>query len=163
MEKCKKMSEKMILKTMRDNIRSMKKAGLNTESLSKKEQNALRQKLISMSTLTYCNPGCKGTMFSDDPQWFTHMKKEYQKKVNNKEMTAKDAKQVLSSIHDMRNNLVKGSKSTLLNKNSFYRNIKPFDLSFLTGKKTKKSMSPATYKKTMKSRGALSACSMAYF
>jgi hypothetical protein len=69
-----------------------------------------------MSILTYCNPGCKGTMFSDDPQWMTHMKKEYQKKVNNKEMTAKNAKQLLSSIRNMRNNLVKGSNSTLLNK-----------------------------------------------
>ncbi len=153
----------MILKTMRDNIRAMKKAGLNTASLSKKEQNTQKQKLISMSTLTYCNPGCKGTMFSDDPQWMSHMKKEFQKKINNKEMTAKNAKQMLSLTANMRNKLVKESGSTLLNKNSFYRNIKSLDLSFLTGKKTKKKMSPSAYKKTLKSKGALSACTMAYF
>jgi hypothetical protein len=157
MEKCKKMSEKMMLNTYRDKISKF------TGSLSKKKEKELKQKMVSNGILTYCNPGCKGTIFSDDPQWFTYVKKEFQKKVNNKELTAKDVKQLLPTLHNMRNNLVKGSNSTILNKNSFYRKIQSMD-NFITGKssKTKKKISPAMYKKTLKSKGALSACSMGY-
>ena len=134
-----------------------------TRSLSKKEEKNFKQKLISGNILIYCNPGCKGTIVSDDPQWMTHIKKEIQKKVNSKELKAKNVKHVLSLVATMRKPLVKESGSTLLNKNSFYRKMRPFNQSFLTGKKTKKNMSPAMYKKTMKSRGALSGCVQAYF
>lgn len=160
MEKCKKMSEKKILKDFRDMRRTFKKAGLTglTASLSKKEEKAQKENLISMSLLAYCNPGCKGTIYSDDPKWLTHLKKEYQKKVNNKELTSKNAKEALSVVSDYRKTLVKEAGSTLLNKNSFYRKIRQGNLFHFTSKNTKKVQSPASYKKTMKSRGALSGC-----
>lgn len=162
MEKCKKMSEKKTLKDFRDMRRTFKKAG-QLASLSKKEEKAQKEKLISMSLLVYCNPGCKGTIYSDDPKWLTHLKKEYQKKVNNKELTSKNAKGALSVVSDYRKTLVKEAGSTLLNKNSFYRKIRQGNLFPFTSKNTKKVQSPASYKKTMKSRGALSGCYDTFF
>ena len=150
------MSEKKILQEWSNMRRTVKKAGLNTTLVSKKEENAQRQKLFAMSRLTYCNPGCKGTIYSDDPQWVTHLKKEYQKKVDNKEMKSKNAKNLLTFLHVHRKTLVKESGSTLLDKNSFYRKIRPAGLFPFTSKK--KEFSPSNYKKTMKSRGALSLC-----
>ena len=158
------MCEKGVDKSRRNINRTIKKSGI-TATLSKKEKNDLRQRAVSRCMLTDCNPGCKGTIYSDDPQWMTHVKKEYEK-----EMSLKNAKQSLFFARKTRKGLVKESGSTLLNQDSFYRKMKPYDHSMLRGLFTpeqqkklnsrpkKKKMSPDTYKQKKKSQGALSGC-----
>jgi hypothetical protein len=110
--------------------------------------------------LTDCNPGCKGTIYNDDPQWMSRLKREYQK-----EMTPKNVKQSLFFARKTRKDLIKESGSTLLNQDSFYRMMKPFDHSMVPGLFTskKKKMSPTTYKQKKKSKGALSGCQHIFY
>jgi hypothetical protein len=159
MEKCRKMCEKGVDKRSRNSNRTLKKSGL-TATLSKKEKNDLRQRAVSRCMLTDCNPGCKGTIYNDDPQWMSRLKKKYQK-----EMTPKNVKQSLFFARKTRKDLIKESGSTLLNQDSFYRMMKPFDHSMVPGLFTskKKKMSPATYKQKKKSKGALSGCQHIFY
>ena len=169
MEKCRKMCEKGVDKRSRNINRTIKKSGF-TATLSKKEKNDLRQRAVSRCMVTDCNPGCKGTIYSDDPQWINGVKKEYQK-----EMSPKNVKQSLFFARKTRKDLVKESGSPLLNQDSFYRKMKLFDHSMVSGlftpeqqkklnsRSKKKKMSPATYKQIKKSKGALSGCQHIFY
>ena len=168
------MCEKGVDKRSRNSNRSLKKSGF-TATLSKKEKNDLRQRAVSSCMVMDCNPGCKGTIYSDDPKWMNGVKKEYQKQVHSKEMTPKNVKQSLFFARKTRKGLVKESGSTLLNQDSFYRMMKPFDHSMVPGLFTseqqkklnsrlkKKKMSPDTYKQKKKSQGALSGCQHIFY
>jgi len=126
------MCEKGVDKRSRNINRTIKKSGF-TATLSKKEKNDLRQRAVSSCMVVDCNPGCKGTIYSDDPQWMNGVKKEYQKKVHSKEMTPQNVKQSLFFARKTRKDLVKESGSPLLNQDSFYRKMKPFDHSMVPG------------------------------
>ena len=169
MEKCRKMCEKGVDKRSRNSNRTLKKSGF-TATLSKKDKNDIRQSAISSCMLVDCNPGCKGTIYSNDPQWMNAVKKKYQK-----EMPPKNAKLSLFFARKTRKSLVKESGSPLLNQDSFYRTMKPFNHSMIPGiftseqmkklnrRPNKNIMSPATYKQIKKSKGALSGCQHIFY
>ena len=168
------MCEKGVDNRSRNINRTIKKSGI-TATLSKKEKNDLRQRAVSRCMVVDCNPGCKGTIYSDDPQWINGVKKEYQQQVNKKEMSPKNVKQSLFFARKTRKDLVKESGSPLLNQDSFYRKMKSFDHSMVPGlftpeqqkklnsRSKKKKMSPATYKQIKKSKGALSGCQHIFY
>jgi hypothetical protein len=164
MEKCRKMCEKGVDKRSRNINRTIKKSGF-TATLSKKEKNDLRQRAVSSCMLVDCNPGCKGTIYNNDPKWINGIKKEYQQQIHSKEMTPQNVKQAIFFARKTRKGLIKESGSTLLNQDSFYRMMKPFDHSMVPGlfRSKKKKMLPATYKQKKKSKGALSGCQHIFF
>jgi hypothetical protein len=191
MEKCKKMCEKEVEKGWRFSLIAAKNEGITKQI--KQIEKKIKQDLRSKCRIELCNPRCKGTEFENEKGWYTRKRKEHQRMINNNEvtmynilnkrkMTEKNINESISSYRPYRNQLIKniglsdqkaehaapfkkGYGSALLNKNSFYPAFKigsPYR--FKSGKilKTKK-MSPATYKKTMKSRGALSGCREVFF
>jgi hypothetical protein len=161
MERCKK----ICVKEQRAVNRILKKLGKYKLTLPGKKST------YDNCMKTRCNPGCKGTVFEEGPQWFSHTKKNMlQEKIRKSNIKNKQGiynetmNTVFSRWKREREEMMKESRGKLLNKNSFYRTMKksPPPPEWLTLKEYRNMLKtipdPSIYKKQIKKQGALSGC-----
>ena len=113
---------------------------LKPSTYNKKQQQIMNK----MYEQAYCNPGCKGTMFQDNPYPKKEIEENFKNSYkirSNKKVTKKQLTQMNNFTKKIRKSLFKGRKSVL--KKNFYENLKGTE--------------------KMKKQGAISGCSIMMF